>query len=326
MSIHYDQIVGDDFAGELCPDAAQIVQSIHDPNAPPVEATDITAAREGHLFAAHDLPLITNGLSVDDRQIEVGGRRIGIRVYTPSGAGPFPILLFAHGGCWTFCSLNSHDRICRFYADVVGCVVVSVDYRMAPEYPFPAALDDFYDALIWCFEHASSLKGDPGRVAVAGDSAGGNLSAAAALRLQSHPKYRLCLQVLLYPICDASALSGGSMERYADGYFFTREVLAWTASLYTKGSDVANPEISPQYATVTPNLAPALFIIAECDILRDQALAYAQKLRAADIKVHCNYYRGVPHAFVAMAGVLDLGKQALQDSVHSLRQAFTQPD
>jgi acetyl esterase len=322
MSIHYDKVTGEDFAGELCPDAAQIVQSIQDPNAPPVEATDVSAARKGHLFEAHDLPLITNGLTVDDRQIEVGGRHIGIRVYTPSGGESFPILLFAHGGCWTFCSLDSHDRICRFYADMVGCVVVSVDYRMAPEHPFPAALDDFYDALIWCFDHASTLRGDSERVAVAGDSAGGNLSAAAALRLQSHPKYRLCLQVLMYPICDVSDLSGDSMERYADGYFFTREVLAWTASLYTKGSDVANPEISPQYATVTPSLAPAFFIVAECDILRDQALDYAQKLRAADIIVHCNYYRGVPHAFIAMAGVLTSGLQALRDSADQLKQSF----
>lgn len=193
---------------------------------------------------------------------------------------------------------------------------------MSPEHPFPAALDDFYDTLIWCFDHASSLNGDPGRVAVAGDSAGGNLSAAASLRLQSHPKYRLCLQILIYPICDVTALSNGSMDRYAEGYFFTREVLAWTALLYTQGSEVTNPEISPQYATITPSLAPVLLIVAECDILRDQALDYAKKLRAADIKVHCHYYRGVPHAFIAMAGVLALGRQALEDSARQLKQSF----
>lgn len=323
MSIDCDRVAGDDFAGELCPEAARIVASFHDPNAPAVETTDIAAARSGHLFEAHDLPLLNNGLTVDDREIDVAGRGIGIRLYTPDGPGPFPILVFAHGGCWTFCSLDSHDRICRFYADAVGCVVVSVDYRMAPEHPFPAALDDFYDALIWCFENASLLNGDPNRVAVAGDSAGGNLAAAAALRIQWHSKFRLRMQLLIYPICDVTAMSGGSMERYAEGYFFTREVLAWTASLYTVGSDSADPEISPQHGTITPSLAPALFIVAECDILRDQALVYAEKLRVAGIDVYSHYYRGVPHAFIAMAGSLELGLQALNDSVEPLKQSFS---
>lgn len=324
MSIHYDKVTGEAFGGELCSQARAVVDAMEAPDAAPVEQMDIQAAREEHALEAYDLPLITNGLTVDNRQVEVGGRRIGIRVYTPSGAGPFPVLLFAHGGCWTFCSLDSHDRLCRYYAHHTSCVVVSVDYALAPERPFPHGLDDFEAAVLWCHEHADQINADPQRMAIAGDSAGGNLSAAVAQRLQSHPSLTLCLQVLIYPICDASSTSGESMDRHAKGYFFTREVLTWTASLYTNGCDPKTPEVSPLYGKLSATLAPAHFIIAECDVLRDQAVEYAQALRAAGVPVQANYYRGVPHAFIAMAGALDLGMQALQDSVQSLRRAFSQ--
>jgi acetyl esterase len=118
-------------------------------------------------------------------------------------------------------------------------------------------------------------------------------------------------------------MTGGSLDRYATGYFFTREVLKWTASLYTSGGfEPQHPEISPLYGEVTPKLAPALFIIAECDVLRDQAIHYAAKVRSAGVDVQCHYYRGMPHAFMAMAGALELGQQALQDSAQQLKQAF----
>lgn len=113
------------------------------------------------------------------------------------------------------------------------------------------------------------------------------------------------------------------MDRYATGYFFTKEVLTWTASLYTKGSDPKHPEISPAYGTMTPTLAPAHFVIAECDVLRDQAVEYAQQLRNQGIAVTADYYRGVPHAFIAMAGKLEIGQQALEDSAQQLKRAFS---
>lgn len=318
-----DTQTGEDFGGELCPQARRIVKALEDPNPSPVEEMDIQAARTGHGLEAYDLPSSASPLQVEDRQIQSKGRQIRIRTYTPQGDGTFPILAFAHGGCWTFCSLDSHDRLCRYYAEHANCIVVSVDYALAPEKPFPHGLNDFYDAVLWCFEHGGEIRGDATRVAVAGDSAGGNLAAVVAQRLQTHATFRLCLQILIYPICDASSMEGESMDRYAQGYFFTRDVLTWTASLYTKGHDPKHPEISPLFGKIHPTLAPAHFIIAECDVLRDQALDYAQALRNAGVATQCNYYKGVPHAFIAMAGTLDLGRQALEDSIQQLKLAFS---
>lgn len=320
----FDKEFGQDFDGELCPEAAHIARAFDNPSAPPIEQMDIGAARREHALEAYDIDIAYADLDIENRTIQAAGREIGVRLYTPKGRGPFPILVFAHGGCWTFCSLDSHDRLCRYYAEHANCIVVSVDYALVPEHPYPQGLNDFHDAVIWCFEHAAEIHGDATRIAVAGDSAGGNLSAVVAQRMQNHPKCRLALQLLIYPICDASQLNGGSLDRYQSGYFFTRDVLAWTASLYTSGGvEAQHPEISPLYGAVSATLAPAMFIIAECDVLRDQAVCYAQVLRTAGVDVQCYYYRGVPHAFMAMAGVLDLGQSALQDSVQHLKLAFS---
>lgn len=320
----YDQITGEDFNGELCPQAQAIVDSFPQPTAAPIEAMDIQAARDNHALEAFDITIASSKTQVEDRQIELKKRSLRVRIYSPEGEGPFPILSFAHGGCWTFCSIESHDHLCHYYAHHANCVVVSVDYALAPEHPFPQGLDDFYDATLWCFENASALNGDATRVAVAGDSAGGNLAAVVAQRLQTHSHYRLSLQLLIYPICDASQLVGGSMERYAKNYFFTHDVFRWTASLYAKDNPLETPEISPLYGKVSTQLAPSVFLIAECDILRDQALAYAERLREVGADVRCDYYRGVPHAFIAMAGKLKLGERALKKSAQTLKHAFTQ--
>ncbi|MEM7626337.1 MAG: alpha/beta hydrolase [Planctomycetota bacterium] len=322
MPLPIDKTFGQDFGGELCPQASAIVQALADPNAPPAAQTDIEAARRGHALADYDIPVASAETRVEERWLPTRSRPVRVRLYTPPGDGPFPVLVFAHGGCWTFCSLDSHDRLCRYYSHHARCVVVSVDYGLAPEQPFPRGLNGFYDSLLWCFGHADEIRGDATRVAVAGDSAGGNLCAVAAQRLQAHPNFRLCLQLLIYPICDAANLRGGSVDRYANGYFFTREVLAWTASIYSRDSGPQHPEISPLSGEVGPRMAPALFIVAQCDILCDQALDYARKLREAGVDVQSHFYRGVPHAFVAMAGALELGQQALAYSAEHLTRAF----
>lgn len=314
---------GENFNGELSPEALAIVRATENPSAPPAEQTDIRAAREGHALAAYDLDIPLDGLRIEERFITANGKKLRLRIYTPAAQGPLPVLVFAHGGCWTFCSIDSHDQLCRFLAREAACIVVSVDYALAPEAPYPHGLDDFHAAVLWCFDHAGDIGGDPARIAVTGDSAGGNLSAAVARRMATDPKRKLRLQLLIYPICDATKFSGGSMDRYATGYFFTKNILAWTASLYSKNSDPANPEISPLLGDIPQNLAPAYFLIAECDILRDQALAYAKKLHAAGVPVDACLYLAVPHAFVAMAGALGLGIAALNKSAMRLRLAFS---
>ncbi len=262
-------------------------------------------------------------MRIEERFIPANGKELRLRIYTPSAQGQLPVLVFAHGGCWTFCSIDSHDQLCRFFAREAACIVVSVDYALAPEAPYPHGLDDFHAAVLWCFDHAGDIGGDPTRIAVTGDSAGGNLSAAVARRMATDPNRKLRLQLLIYPICDATKFSGGSLDRYAKGYFFTKDILAWTASLYSKNTDPAIPEISPLLGDIPQNLAPAYFLIAECDILRDQALDYARKLHAAGVPVDACLYLGVPHAFVAMAGAIPLGRTALDDAAARLRSAFS---
>lgn len=316
---------GGTFGGELSPEALAVVRATDNPAAPPAGQTDIRAARETHALAAYDLAVPLEGMRIAERLISANGKELRVRIYTPAAPSPLPVLVFAHGGCWTFCSIDSHDQLCRFYARAVGCLVVSVDYALAPESPYPHGLDDFHAAVLWCFDHADEIGGDPTKIAVAGDSAGGNLSAAVARRMASDATRRLRLQLLIYPICDAANLSGGSMDRYAKGYFFTRDILAWTASLYSKNDDAVNPEISPLLGNVPATLAPACFLIAECDILKDQGLAYAEKLHDAGVPVEALVYRGVPHAFIAMAGTLESGLAALNDSAERLRKVFQSP-
>jgi acetyl esterase len=316
------QTCGASFGGELSPEALAVVRATDNPDAPAAEQTDILAARQGNALAAYDIDVPLEGMRIAERFIPANGKELRVRIYTPATTGTLPILVFAHGGCWTFCSVDSHDQLCRFFAREAACMVVSVDYALAPESPYPHGLDDFHAAVLWCFDHAGEIGGDPTRIAVAGDSAGGNLSAAVARRMATDPERKLRLQLLIYPICDAANFSGDSMNRYAKGYFFTRDVLAWTASLYGKNDHPANPEISPLLGDVPETLAPAVFLIAECDILKDQGLAYAEKLHAAGVPVEIRVYRGVPHAFVAMAGRLKSGLAALKDSAERLRLAF----
>ncbi len=323
-----DHILGTDYSGELSPEALEIVQSF-DPDYPlsaRSQDMNIALARTEHGLAHHDIPLPEPALEVSERIISAGSKNIRIRLYRPTTetTEPLPLFVFAHGGCWTFCSLDSHDRICQYISHHSSCVVVSVDYALAPEHPFPAGLNDYCDAILWCSKHAESIGIDRNKIAVGGDSAGGNLAAVAAQKLLAESSLSLCLQVLIYPICESPAPPSISLTRYAKGYFFTADMLKWTSSLYLQSplTRESIPLVSPNLGIISPSLAPAFFIIAECDILRDQALTYAEKLKTAGIPVHCNYYLGMPHAFIAMAGTLTLAKRALDDCILKMIHAF----
>lgn len=327
MNIH--QLKGKDFAGELSPEATSIIlpYAPSDPDSFKIEDTDLALARSEHGLAKHEIALPTPTPSVQDLTIPAENKKITIRTYTPQlqQDEPLPIFIYAHGGCWAFCSLDSHNRICHYIAHHAQCIVVSVDYALAPEHPFPTGLNDYYNAILWCHENASTIGANPSKMAVGGDSAGGNLAAVAAQKLANETKIPLSLQVLIYPICDVPAPHSPSIIKYAEDYFFTLEMLEWTASLYIQSPDIhptSNPLISPIAGNISPSLSPAFFVIAECDVLRDQGIAYAEKLHQNNIKTKCIQYQGMPHAFVAMAGSLSLGKQALDDCAYQLKNAF----
>jgi acetyl esterase len=259
---------------------------------------------------------------VEDRSIPGPEGKIPVRIYAPEGSAPFPVLVFYHGGGWVIGSIDSHDALCRKLTNAIGCVVVSVDYRLAPEAKFPAAAEDCYAATLWVSENAAALGCDPRRLAVAGDSAGGNLSAVVPLMARDRGKPPIAYQVMMYPVTDGS-LETGSMRELAEGYFLTHGAMVWFWNHYVRDHhDRNNPYAAPIKATELRGLPPALVITAEYDPLRDEGEAYAAKLKAAGVPVTCTRYDGTIHGFVSMADNLDQGKKALAQVVAALKTAF----
>jgi acetyl esterase len=264
--------------------------------------------------------------SVPGYESRVGDERddVPVRVYTPESEGPFPVTVFCHGGGFVIGDLETHDALCRHVADRAGCVVVSVDYRLAPEHPFPAALEDAYAVTEWVAEHPEEVGGD-GQLAVMGDSAGGNLSAAVTLLARERDGPDVDHQVLVYPAVDARE-DRPSWEENSEGYFLVVEDMEWFAGCYF-GSDVheANPYAFPLAAGGHAGLPPATVVTAGFDPLRDEGIAYAEALESDGVPVSHHHYDDMIHGFVTMlAGVADLtvAHEAVREMSAELRAAF----
>jgi len=260
---------------------------------------------------------------IDDRLVPGPGGDIPVRVYTPHEAvgGDAPLLLWLHGGGWVIGDLDTADGTARSLANRSGAVVVSVDYRLAPEHRAPAALDDALTALTWAVENAELLGVDANRVAVGGDSAGGNLAAALCLRVRDEFGPEIDFQLLVYPVLDCT-LSHPSMDENAEGYLLTRDAMVWFVDHYLGDQDPKDPSVSPLYAASLADLPPALVITAEFDPLRDEAEAYAEALREAGVEVVVLRYDGQIHYFVGLAALLDDGRHALDQAGDALRTAL----
>jgi len=263
---------------------------------------------------------------VEDREIPgPDGNSIPVRIYTPTGNGPFPVLLYFHGGGWVICNLDTHDVPCRSLTNAAGCVVVSVDYRLAPEAKFPAAAEDCYAATAWVAANAASLNLDPARIAVGGDSAGGNLAAVVSLMAKERGGPPLVYQLLVYPVTDHYKAGKPSYQENAEGYFLTKDLMAWFWEHYLKSEDEAkHPYAAPLQASDLSGLPPALVITAEFDPLRDEGEAYAARLKEAGVSVTLTRYAGMIHGSMTMAGALDQGKEVIAQSAEALRAAFKQ--
>ena len=261
---------------------------------------------------------------VEDRAIQGADGRIGLRIYTPNGTGPFPALMFFHGGGWVVGDLETHDPLCRALSSAAGCVTIAVDYRLAPEDKFPAAAEDCYAAAHWVAGNRAAIGSSAAPIAVCGDSAGGNLSAAVCLMARDRGDLRIGAQLLMYPALD-SALQTRSMNEFAEGYLLTRADMVWFWGHYLKGSDDrSNPYACPAAATDLSAMPPAMIITAEYDPLRDEGEAYAKRLEQANVPVTLKGYRGVTHGFMSMASIVDQGRQAIADTSSYLRAAFNQ--
>lgn len=253
------------------------------------------------------------------------GTLLDARIYSnhalEAGAGR-PALLYLHGGGYVVGSLDSHDSLCRALASMADCVVLSVAYRLAPQFRFPTAANDAQDAWDWLVASAQDLGIDATRLAIAGDSVGGSLATVVAAQLVNAP-VQPRLQVLIYPVTDASR-STPSIERFGEGHLLEKESLNWFYNHYQRDvSDRLDPRFSPLLGEVSADVAPVLLVLAECDPLHDEGVAYAQHLQAAGVAVELQVYAGMTHDFMRMGAIIDEAEEAQAHIAERLVAAFT---
>ncbi|MBX3502546.1 MAG: alpha/beta hydrolase [Alphaproteobacteria bacterium] len=258
---------------------------------------------------------------VVDRALDGPGGKLPLRIYRPFGLGAqrVPAILWLHGGGWSLGSLDAYDPPCRFLAARAGCVVVAVDYRLAPEHRFPSALEDCLAAWRWLARSAELLGIDATRLVVAGDSTGGTLATVLANEVR-HDAVKPALQVLVYPATDLR-MDSRSYELFGEGFFLTRKGMEWARANYL-GDDQAlidDPRVSPLRAEDLAGSAPALIYTAGFDPLRDEAIAYANRLRAQGVKVVHRNFDSLIHGFVGMSAVVQAAARAMDDIVAGLR-------
>ncbi|MGK5074701.1 alpha/beta hydrolase [Janthinobacterium sp. ZB1P44] len=289
---------------------------------PPASLADLRAATETGLRQLHG-PL-EDVASVRDYVLP-GEHALTVRAYVPAGADtskPLPAIVFAHGGGWCLCSLDLYDNPCRALANATGCVIFSVDYRLAPEHKFPVPLNDFYSALCWVAQHGAALGIDVNRLAVGGDSAGGNLAAAAALMARDQAGPALAHQLLLYPALDF-AFDTDSYQRYAEGHSLTREAMRFCWSAYLNEPDEgAQPYAAPLRSTSLKDLPPATVLVCEYDPLHDEGAAYARRLRDDGVAADCVQLNGMIHASIHMLGLTPAARGLFDVAGKAMRQAL----
>ncbi len=259
---------------------------------------------------------------VEDLNIPGPGGDIPVRIYTPHGAGPFPILAWYHGGGWVVGDLESADASARHLCLGAECVVVSVGYRLAPETKFPGASDDCYAATVWAADNAGSINGDASRLAVGGDSAGGNLAAAVSLMAADRKGPSIAMQLLVYPVTDRN-FDTASYSDNSEGYSLERETMRWYWDHYlVSDADAGNPYAAPQQARNLTGQPPALVITAEFDPLRDEGEAYGRRLQEAGVETTISRYDGMIHGFFATIGAVDKSAEVMAESSTALKSAF----
>jgi acetyl esterase len=294
-------------------------------NVPPLYTMSLTEARAADLAsirASGGEPEPVN--EVVNLTIPGPGGDLPLRLYRPAAGRPLPTLLYFFGGGWVLGTIDTADGVARSLANSAGALVAVVGYRLAPEHPFPAAVEDCYAAVRWVAGHAAEIGADPARLAVGGDSAGGNLAAGVALRARDGGP-PLAGQLLVYPNTDQLA-DDESMRAADDPFLFNRHSVAWYRQHYLADpGDAASPLASPLRAESLAGLPPALVITAEYDPLRDQGEAYARRLAGDGVQVELSRYPGMTHGFFTMAGTVDASRAAIEQAASHLRSWFDVP-
>jgi acetyl esterase len=291
------------------------------PGAPKMTDLPAAVARAGAdaTFAAFNAPM-PEGAVIADRTIPGPAGEMPVKVFTPRGAGPFPLLVYLHGGGWVIGNPATHQKLCAELCLGAGAVVVSVDYRLAPEHPAPAPLDDCVAAIRWSVANASALNADGSRFAIGGDSAGGNLTAAACLRLRDEGGPKARLQLLLYGAFQHNVDTASSI-RNAEGKILTRESMIWFWDHYLSGVDDKDPYISPLLGNLE-GVPPAHLIVGTLDPLHDDSVLFAEKLKAAGVPAKLSVYEDMPHVFLQLSAMLDGGKRGVAEACEALKAAL----
>src|SRR5260370_13725142 len=295
------------------------------PGVPATHTLPIAEARR--LYEARIAVMATPAevAKIAQRTIDGPPGPIELRIYTPSGSGPFPLMVFFHGSGFVRCSLDTHEGMCRNLAAGIGCVVVSVDYRFAPEPKFPGGLDDCLVATRWAAAHAAELLADASRIMLAGDSAGGNMAAVTALRVRDEGGPALSGQMLLYPVTDYHTPGTPSYAENADGYGLTRDTMEWFWAHYlSDAAEAQHPHASPLRAPDLGGLPPAYIMSAEYDPLRDEAERYGERLRAAGVPAEVTRRPRMNHGFLFWVGLVAGADAAMAEACAWARRIFRQ--
>jgi acetyl esterase/lipase len=302
----------------LHPQARAFLDGLTEQNAP---GWDELSPQEGR-------EVFSNLSALFGEQLEVAAVRdrllrddLVVRIYSPRGDGPFPAIVYFHGGGWVLGDLDTHDALCRRLANEAEAVVVSVEYRLSPETVFPGGLHDCYDATQFVSDQAASLNVDPLRIIVAGDSAGANFAAAVALLAQDSRTLNLSMQLLIYPVLDHRCGSN-SYTTFAEGFGLSKKAMQWFWTQYL-GSRVDDVHglMSPSSATELRGLPPTHIITAEYDVLRDEGEDYARRLQDACVPTTHRRYNGMIHGFIHFCGLFDMGREAISDIAKVIRNA-----
>jgi acetyl esterase len=306
----------------LDPDAQTLLDMVKEANRPAFETVTPAEARVAFMAARPVLaPVPMPVAELRDVTIPGPAGPIPARLYRPSAGGTLPALVFFHGGGWVVGNVESHDTVCRHLAVRAGCVVVSVDYRLAPEHKFPAAVEDCIAATEWVAANAASLGIDAQRLAVGGDSAGGNLAAVVSLIARDQGAPRISCQLLIYPALDA-AMAQPSIERFAEGYLLTRATMRWFYDQYLRTpEDAADWRVSPFAAPDLRGVAPAFVLTAGYDPLCDEGDAYAARLAAAGVAVIHRRFAEQIHGFAMNGKIIRAADAALDEAAAALKQA-----
>ena len=309
----------------LDPVAQKIVDTAKESGLPPVFAIPVEEARARMRasFVTTEAPEPVG--SVNDTFIPCEWGNMSIRIYTPVGEGTFPIFVFFHGGGWTLNSIETHDSVCRHITNLSECIVISVEYRLAPEFKYPAANDDAYAAVEWAINNASKINGDPKKIIVGGDSSGATQATVVCMMARDRGTLEIGYQVLVYPPTDYYDPGTKSYIENGYGYPIGRDFMVWVwDNFLPKDVDLNDPYVCPLRARNFSNLPPAIVLTGEFDPLRDEGEEYARKLQNAGVDVELKRYDGMLHGYIMQYRIMHQGQDALERIAAGIKKRFYQ--